>query len=291
MQPGGSLPAACRQFPRAADVARPRGLCKNLLRGTAGHRGLEPGVGNDVKPGQRFGVLLRRYRSAAGLTQEELAQRSGLSLRAISDMERGRTARPYFRSARLLADALQLADPARAELMATLSDGAGDIDRPAVLPRAEVPRQLPAPVGPFVGRADELRELTGLLDRQETVVISAIVGTAGLGKTALAVHWAHQVAGRFPDGQLYVNLRGYDPEQPVRAADALAGFLRGLGVAGPDIPADTAERAAQYRSLLAGRRVLVLLDNASNAEQVRPLLPGSASCAAVVTSRDALAGW
>jgi tetratricopeptide (TPR) repeat protein/transcriptional regulator with XRE-family HTH domain len=247
-------------------------------------------VGNDVKPGQRFGVLLRRYRSAAGLTQEELAQRSGLSLRAISDMERGRTARPYFRSARLLADALQLADPARAELMATLSDGAGDIDRPAVLPRAEVPRQLPAPVGPFVGRADELRELTGLLDRQETVVISAIVGTAGLGKTALAVHWAHQVAGRFPDGQLYVNLRGYDPEQPVRAADALAGFLRGLGVAGPDIPADTGERAAQYRTLLAGRRVLVLLDNASNAEQVRPLLPGSASCAAVVTSRDALAG-
>jgi tetratricopeptide (TPR) repeat protein/transcriptional regulator with XRE-family HTH domain len=247
-------------------------------------------VGNDVKPGQRFGALLRRYRSGAGLTQEELAQRAGLSLRAISDMERGRTARPYFRSARLLADALQLAEPARAELMAALGAGTGEADRPSSDPRPEVPHQLPAAVGHFVGRADELRELTGLLDRPETVVISAIAGTAGLGKTALAVHWAHQVADRFPDGQLYVNLRGYDPEQPVRPADALAGFLRGLGTAGPDIPAETGERAARYRSLLAGRRVLVLLDNASDAEQVRPLLPGSASCVAVVTSRDALAG-
>lgn len=112
----------------------------------------------------------------------------------------------------------------------------------------------------------------------------------GLGKTALAVHWAHQAAWRFPDGQLYVNLRGYDPGQPMSPADALAGFLWVLGVAGPHIPADPDERAARYRSLLTGRKMLVLLDKAGSAEQVRPLLPATAGCVAVVTSRDSLAG-
>jgi DNA-binding SARP family transcriptional activator len=159
-------------------------------------------------------------------------------------------------------------------------------------PPPVVPRQLPGPVRHFVGRSAELAALTRLLERgtEPALVVSAIAGTAGLGKTALAVHWAHQVAGRFGDGQLYVDLRGYDPGQPVRPADALAGFLRALGVAAPDIPAGTQERALLYRSLLAGRRVLVLLDNARDAEQVRPLLPGSPSCVVVVTSRDALAG-
>ena len=123
-----------------------------------------------------------------------------------------------------------------------------------------------------------------------TVVISAIGGTAGVGKTALAVQWARQVAERFPDGQLYVNLRGYDPGQPMTATDALAGFLRALGVAGPDIPAGEDERAARYRSLLAARRMLVVLDNAGSVEQVRPLLPGSPGCVVLVTSRDTLAG-
>ncbi len=111
-----------------------------------------------------------------------------------------------------------------------------------------------------------------------------------MGKTALAVQWAHQVADRFPDGQLHVNLRGYDPGQPMSAADALAGFLRSLGVAEQDIPAEAGERAARYRSLLAGRRMLIMIDNAGDVEQVRPLLPGSPSCVAVVTSRDSLAG-
>ncbi len=121
-------------------------------------------------------------------------------------------------------------------------------------------------------------------------MISAIGGTAGVGKTALAVHWAHQATGQFPDGQLYVNLRGYDPRQPMPATDALAGFLRSLGVPGQDIPPEAHERAARYRSLLADKRMLVILDNAGSADQVRPLLPGSPACAVLITSRDALAG-
>ena len=121
-------------------------------------------------------------------------------------------------------------------------------------------------------------------------MISAVAGTAGVGKTALAVRWAHRVRRMFPGGQLYVNLRGYDPDEPLAAADALAGFLRALGLAGQDILADAGERAARYRSLLDGRRMLILLDNASGVEQVRPLLPGTPSCFVVVTSRDSLAG-
>jgi DNA-binding SARP family transcriptional activator/Tfp pilus assembly protein PilF len=162
------------------------------------------------------------------------------------------------------------------------------------------PAELPADVTMFTGRAAELAELDRLLvpsgpdaaagPRTATAVVSAVSGTAGVGKTALALHWAHRAAGRFPDGQLYVNLRGYDPGQPVTAADALAGFLRALGVAGQDIPAQEDERATRYRSLLAGRRILVVADNAGEVEQVRSLLPGSAGCAVLVTSRDSLAG-
>jgi DNA-binding SARP family transcriptional activator/Tfp pilus assembly protein PilF len=162
-------------------------------------------------------------------------------------------------------------------------------------PQPTTPRELPSALPGFIGRSAELRTLTGLLDRPgrhapEAVVISAIGGTAGVGKTALAVQWAHTAADRFPDGQLYVNLRGYDPDQPMPATDALARFLRALGVPGQDIPLGEDERAARYRSVLAGKRVMVVLDNARSVQQVRPLLPGSATCAVVVTSRDALVG-
>jgi DNA-binding SARP family transcriptional activator/Flp pilus assembly protein TadD len=170
-----------------------------------------------------------------------------------------------------------------------------DVRMVVARPGPVVPRELPGPVPQFVGRAAELADLTEALERAtaqrlQTLVISAIAGMAGVGKTALAVHWAHQVADRFPDGQLHVNLRGYDPEWPGSAADALAGFLRSLGVAEHDIPAETGERAARYRSLLAGRRMLIVIDNVRDVAQVRPLLPGSPSCVTVVTSRDALTG-
>ncbi len=164
---------------------------------------------------------------------------------------------------------------------------------PARPPVVAVPRQLPAAVGDFAGRAAQLDALTSMLEEAAlpggTVVISAIDGMAGIGKTALAVQWAHQVAGQFPDGQLYVNLRGFDPAGPPMApAEAVRGFLEALGVPARRIPVSPDTQAALYRSLLAGRRVLVLLDNARDAGQVRPLLPGSAGCSVVVTSRNRL---
>src|SRR5215469_1643474 len=158
-----------------------------------------------------------------------------------------------------------------------------------------VPRQLPAAASHFVGRAGELRALSSLLDqvREEAgaVVISTIGGTAGVGKSTLAVQWAHQVADRFPDGQLYVNLRGFGPAaSPVSPAEALRGFLDAFAIPAAQLPASQESLAGLYRSLLSGRRVLVVLDNARDAAQVRPLLPGSGRCAVVITSRSQLTG-
>jgi DNA-binding SARP family transcriptional activator len=166
-------------------------------------------------------------------------------------------------------------------------------------PLAPVPAQLPPAVPGFAGRAAELASLDAVLARAErergagsaAVVISAVSGTAGVGKTALAVQWAHRVAARFPDGQLYVNLRGFGPGgQPVEPAEAVRGFLAGMGVAQDQVPDGAPAQTALYRSLLAGKRVLVVLDNARDAGQVRPLLPGSPGCLAIVTSRSDLAG-
>jgi tetratricopeptide (TPR) repeat protein len=158
-----------------------------------------------------------------------------------------------------------------------------------------VPRQLPAGPRAFVGRARELAALSARAERDLSqasgVAIAALTGMAGIGKTALAVHWAHQVADRFPDGQLFVNLRGSGPSgTPVMPTDAVSGFLTALGVLPSRIPPDTDGQAALYRSLLVGRRMVIVLDNAQNAEQVRPLLPGSPGCLVLVTSRNRLTG-
>jgi transcriptional regulator with XRE-family HTH domain/tetratricopeptide (TPR) repeat protein len=251
-----------------------------------------------------LGELLRRYRSAACLTQEELAERAGLSARAVANLERGRTARPHHRSVRTLADALELSGPERQRLIdaASVMAGAGGEPESASPGAAEqvassglvVPRQLPASVPHFTGRAAELRVLNSLLDAgvgNGAPAMAAIAGTAGVGKSALAVHWAHLVADRFPDGQLYVNLRGFDPSgEPVGPDEAVRGFLDALGISADRIPSTAQGQAGLYRSLLAGKRVLVVLDNARDPEQVRALLPGTATCMTLVTSRSQLGG-
>jgi tetratricopeptide (TPR) repeat protein/transcriptional regulator with XRE-family HTH domain len=280
------------------------------------------------QPAADFADLLRQLRREARLTQEELAEVAALSLRTIQDLEGRRHRTAHKPTAESLAGALDLTGEARAlfvraatgrapaaEVLTAISAAAQQADPatadpatadPAIAgaatagtgppPPAPVPRELPADVGAFTGRATGLAELDAFLPAADgdgppgPVVISAISGTAGAGKTALAVHWAHRVAAHFPDGQLYVNLRGFDPEQPVRAEEALAGFLSALGANGADIPLGEAARAARYRSLLTGKRLLVVLDNAATEEQVRPLLPGSATVMALVTSRATLPG-
>lgn len=153
--------------------------------------------------------------------------------------------------------------------------------------RNPVPAQLPREHRGFVGRDAELADLDDSLTGQDSA-IGLLVGPPGVGKTALALHWAHRMAGRFPDGQLFVNLRGFDETEPTDARTALIGFLRALGLADSQISVDLDDQAAQFRSLLAGRRILVVLDNARSVDQVRPLLPGSAHCLVLVTSRHGL---
>ncbi|WP_086838569.1 tetratricopeptide repeat protein [Amycolatopsis kentuckyensis] len=162
---------------------------------------------------------------------------------------------------------------------------------PPVSPRTiAVPAQLPPAVTAFTGRAEALTALDGLTRSAAEATVAVVVGTAGVGKTALALHWAHRVAARFDDGILYVNLRGFAPGLPLGAEEALELLLRGLGVPGDRVPADLESRSALYRTMLAGRRMLIVLDNALDAAQVRPLLPGRSGSSAVVTSRIALDG-
>jgi DNA-binding SARP family transcriptional activator/tetratricopeptide (TPR) repeat protein len=183
------------------------------------------------------------------------------------------------------AAASHLASPAAAQALAS--------------PKMPIPAQLLGAVPAFAGRNAELARLDAILPAvaeaglpaPAAVVIAAVSGTAGVGKTALALHWAHQVAERFPDGQLHVNLRGFDPGGPaLEPGEAVGRFLDAFGIPVARIPAGLPAQAALYRSLLAGKRVLVLLDNARDVAQVRPLLPGSPGCLAIVTSRNHLTG-
>ena len=265
----------------------------------------------------RFGALLRACRRSAGLSQEELAERSGLNVRTVRNLERGHSRWPYRDTLHRLADALNLDGSARADFIAGAgrrlgadSDGgdgavagAAEADAPrsagqrTVRPGSgPVPRQLPAAIRHFAGRKAELDFLTAVLEEPGppdagTVAISAIDGMAGVGKTALAVHWAHQHAAGFPDGQLYADLRGFDPEGvPVSAAVVVQYFLSALDVPPERVPVDTDAQFGLYRSMLAGRRMLIILDNARDAGQVRPLLPGAAGCLVLITSRSRLTG-
>jgi tetratricopeptide (TPR) repeat protein/transcriptional regulator with XRE-family HTH domain len=235
-----------------------------------------------------FGAWLRRQRITAGLTQEELAERSGLSVRAISDMERGRTTRPRRVTLSQITDALELPEAERE----AVANAARRMAREAA-PTQSALAQLPADLTDFTGRHEQVALLTGLLasahigEGAQAVPVSAIAGAAGMGKTALAVHAAHAVAAHFPDGQFYLSMRGSSAE-PVPPGNALARLLRDLGTDPAAIPADESERAARYRSLVAGQRLLIVLDDARDAAQVRLLLPGTASCAVLVTSRNSM---
>ncbi|GIG58828.1 hypothetical protein Lfu02_32000 [Longispora fulva] len=182
--------------------------------------------------------------------------------------------------------------PELQRLQTAVLRGDPSLDLPAPsTPAADTgPAELPPDIVDFTGREAQLGHLDTLLGHSGAVVISTIAGTGGVGKTALAVYWARRARDRFPDGQLYINLHGYSPTPPVRPLDALARFLRILGVPGERIPVDLDEATGMYRTLLADRRVLVVLDNASHPDQVRPLLPSSPGSLALITSRDRLSG-
>ena len=254
------------------------------------------GVNGKVHSGGEFGQLLAGFRFGRGLSQDELADRSGMSVRAIRSLEHGQVGRPRWASVSLLADALGLSDAERAAFREAAAGsrgragGAGE-EGPSRVPVAL--SQLPPDIEDFTGREDALDRLrvrmAGRPSGSTAVVITGAVGKAGVGKTALAVHVAHQLRPKFPDGQLYVNLRGAEA-QALAPAEVLGRFLRALGVEGQCLPQDVDSRAGLYRSLLADRRMLVVLDNAADEAQVRPLLPAGAGNAVLVTSRVRLAG-
>ncbi|WP_435118437.1 ATP-binding protein [Amycolatopsis thermoflava] len=235
-----------------------------------------------------FGELLLRHRRSARLTQADLAQASGVSVRALSDLERGRARAAQRRSTEALADALGLTGGNREDFLAAARDGRRRRSRP-VVPFAGPP---PAAVPDLVGRGHELDTLRRAAADALTIpsgVVVSLVGHPGVGKTALARTAAHLLAAEFPDGFLSVDLRGMD-DQPVTPRAALDVLLRGLNVPAAEIPAAVAEQSALFRSLLAGRRVLVLLDNAADEAQVRPLLAAATGCLTLITCRRALAG-
>ncbi|MFG3013610.1 helix-turn-helix domain-containing protein [Streptomyces cinerochromogenes] len=237
-----------------------------------------------------FGQQLRSLRVRYGLSQEALSHAAGVSVRALADMERGRTRGPQRRTVQALAEALGLD-----------GDEAASLEKLAALGRPR-PRPAPGPVGPgslalprdiqdFTARGPALARLLELArDAGPGLpVVTVVAGQPGLGKTAFAVHAAHQLAPHFPDGQFALDLHGMDPE-PTTPRDALARLLGALGVADAAIPAGTDDRAGLWRSLAGERRLLLLLDNAADESQVGPLLPGTGPSLTIVTSRHALAG-
>ena len=248
-----------------------------------------------------FGGLLRQLRAEARLTQEELAEAAQLSPRSVSDLERGinRTARKD--TALLLADALGLAGSALA-LFVAAARGRGAAEDVLAAREGRTPgafaaaatRSLPRDIASFTGRRAELAQLLGSLAATGAAGggltgIWVIGGMAGAGKTAFAVHAAHRLAGSFPDGQFFLPLHAHTPGQrPVEPTDALGSLLVTAGLAAQHLPPGVEARAARWRDLVAGKKILVLLDDAAGHEQVRPLLPGTAGALVLVTSRRRL---
>jgi tetratricopeptide (TPR) repeat protein/transcriptional regulator with XRE-family HTH domain len=239
-----------------------------------------------------FGQLLRQLRTSAGLTQEELAKRSQVSARAISDLERGRYKTAQTQTARLLAAALDLTGSARAQFEQAARTGLAEPGGLTVQGLPAVARSLPPTIAGFTGRKAELKSLLAAVadsapDPDGTVCV--IDGMAGSGKTEFAVHAAHELASGFSDGCVFARLRGHaDDQRPVEPAHVLEALLLQDGVAASAVPAGLEARAGLWRERMAGRRVLVVLDDASNSRQVRPLLPHSSGSMVIITSRQML---
>jgi tetratricopeptide (TPR) repeat protein/transcriptional regulator with XRE-family HTH domain len=244
-----------------------------------------------AEPPVTFAGLLRKLRTEAQLTQEELAEASGVRPRSISDLERGVAVTPQRDTIRRLADALNLAGLVRAQFDAV----ARGREAPAATEAAgtsvaAATRTLPRDIASFTGRQQELQELVtataGAAQSGGVVSIHAIGGMAGIGKTAFAIHAAHQLADRFPGGQIFLPLHGHTPgQQPVDPADALASLLLTAGVPAGQVPPGLEARMALWRDRLAERQLLLVLDDAASSEQVRPLLPGAGGSLVLVTSR------
>jgi tetratricopeptide (TPR) repeat protein/DNA-binding XRE family transcriptional regulator len=247
-----------------------------------------------------FGALLRELRAQAGLTQEELAAAAKLSPRSVSDLERGKAQTPRQVTTRLLADALRLEGSVRTDFEAT-ARGRPVVTAPPALEvgstsdmgdavgATSATRALPRDTASFTGRETELHQLMGPVlgaDSGGVVSIYAIGGMAGVGKTALAVHAAHRLAPGFPDGQVFLQLHGHTPGQrPVHPEDALASLLLIAGVPAGQIPPGLEARTALWRDHLAGKKMLLVLDDAADHQQVAPLLPGTGGSLVLVTSR------
>jgi tetratricopeptide (TPR) repeat protein/transcriptional regulator with XRE-family HTH domain len=242
-----------------------------------------------AEPPAGLAGVLRGLRTGAGLTQEKLAEAAGLSPRTVSDLERGLATTPHKDTVRLLADALQLGGSARVEFEAA-ARGHTVAGRARGRGVAAATRTLPRDIASFTGRRNELAELAEAAAGAAGVVsIHAIGGMAGIGKTAFAVHAAHQLASRFPAGQIFLPLHAHTPgRQPVDPADALASLLLTIGIPAGQIPADLQARTGLWRDRLAGGQLLLVLDDAADSEQIRPLLPGVGGSLVLVTSRRRL---